>query len=120
MSYYAKCSGTIVLKDPKDKDIVLDIISKYQQDYQFEWENDDHPYPYISVSGYDDYKENNFCEMYAGIAPFVKSAEISFTAEDGDLWKQSFEDGVFVERQGEIVYGDPVEMYQPKEMEEER
>ena len=105
MSYCATFSGEIELKEDK----YSDIVAKLAEDIL----NVDDVYSNggkcLDISGAMDsrYHEEDWGLFYKEIAPYITFCETEFEGEDGTHWKQSFEDGMFKEYQGKIVYENP-------------
>ena len=60
----------------------------------------------LSFSGRREYDESIFSELYGELSNYIRSAEIEFAGEDGELWKDEFNDGTWTQRKGRITYSE--------------
>lgn len=98
MSYMAKCSGTIVLKDGVDANEIDKSLEGLFDDTYPNGKN-------IEVYAYmDNYQEEQYYTLYEKISPFVKEANIEFVGEDNSFWKHECKNGIWNELSGKIVY----------------
>ena len=104
MGYCADVDGSIKVKEAKYVDLVLELLEESEA---FEDVSDGgNNAIFVTTYGWK-YHEEDFPQIYGTIAPYIESADIEFTGDDGEKWKHSFEDGQWLEYQGEIHWVNP-------------
>lgn len=102
MGYYVNTSGTIKIKQGADINKVIDIISDLDI-----FESVEEYAGGIDVYGYIKYYPEDYVVMYEDIAPYVTSGNIEFTGDDGERWMHQYENGKWVEYDGQIQWVNP-------------
>lgn len=98
MSYYARWSGNLKLKQKPSQDELSQIFSLITVDYY------DESSLCIETNDMKKYDEAETEAMLEKLVPFVASGELDYTGEDEARWRYVFKDGCWEEEQGVITY----------------
>ena len=103
MGYCAHGGGTVTLKNSlteDDYEKLYDILRNHISGF----DEASHDPDGIHLYQYGHYIEELIYESLIKLVPFVESSELEFVGEDDSRWLIKFEDGVWKEYEGHVVY----------------
>lgn len=105
MGYCAYGYGDIEIQNTQD---VLNIISKYESQFDMIDMNKSVDKIYINLSIDGNYNEDSIYDFLREIAPYVLNCEeFEFRGEDNCYWRFVYKGGRFYEQNGYIEYEEP-------------
>lgn len=132
MGYYARCSGTIMLKEMNDKEksLLNKEMIKYASDYNLDdteaysahgikiyspdwfvnvdmWIPEQKGNTCIDLYADDKFHEdswNDWLQIISKYADLTYDNEVEFAGENGDLWRYLLTEDGYIEQAGRVVY----------------
>lgn len=102
MGYYASGEGGVFVKPENDIDEVYRILEDYMLVDSIEASD---PPRFIGLLWeYSKYYDDSVIEALDLIADKISSGELRFVGDDGYQWKFVFEDGKWIEKDGEVLF----------------